>query len=228
MMRTTTLRNLLATLLVGWMLLGCEAPPPAIVVEGTGIAREDEEAPVGAEQFGLPKWSEGDRFSFRKGGSVTTGFRVLSVDEGGYWVEEDSGAYRKRLGVLLGVVQQIFPNGRTRRYQPVDARFAWPLWVGKRWTSLHVRQFEGTQLTIRAEYEVEALEEISVPAGRFECLRIVRRFRPADSDAFLERTDVYWYAPEVGYHARMLESGSLLELRSYDLADPPDVDASDG
>jgi hypothetical protein len=45
---------------------------------------------------------------------------------------------------------------------------------------------------------LDRVESVSVPAGRFECLRIVRMIRFRHPDIFRlhpERTDVLWYAP---------------------------------
>jgi hypothetical protein len=46
----------------------------------------------------------------------------------------------------------------------------------------------------------DRLETVQVPAGRFECVRIVRMVNFEHSDTFrlgAERTDTLWYAPSV-------------------------------
>ena len=91
------------------------------------------------------------------------------------------------------------------------------MWRGKRWTSHFVRkQLDQPALPLMVTYEVDAVETVTVPAGSFSCLRIWRRARVAESEQrYLERVSVLWYAPEVGYFAKRLESGSLMELEEF-------------
>ncbi|MEO0652798.1 MAG: hypothetical protein AAFZ65_19145, partial [Planctomycetota bacterium] len=99
---------------------------------------------------------------------------------------------------------------------PIDPSYAWPLWVGKRWTGDYVRrESSGTELPVVARYEIDARETVTVPAGTFDCLRVWRRDAVNLEGNYLERTTIDWYAPEVGYVVRRLEGGleTVLEQR---------------
>jgi hypothetical protein len=91
-----------------------------------------------------------------------------------------------------------------RELAPADSRFAWPLWVGKRWVSHFVRKVPGAGLPVLATYQCDARERITVPAGTFDCWRIWRRARPATEGKFL-----------VGWVVRRLDDGVLLELEEF-------------
>jgi hypothetical protein len=97
---------------------------------------------------------------------------------------------------------------------PVDVHYHWPLWVGKRWRCEFVdRAANGPTLRLQASYVVEALETIEVPAGRFEALRILRCLRLVDGgDDYLTRTQVCWYAPELGTELRQVVADTMVEL----------------
>jgi hypothetical protein len=74
---------------------------------------------------------------------------------------------------------------------PLDYR--WPLQVGQRWTSEHTMTLHATGRTmpLRMDWEVQAWEEIVVPAGRFEAFRLhwVNQ---------LGETETRWVAPQAG------------------------------
>ena len=102
---------------------------------------------------------------------------------------------------------------------PADVRYHWPLWVGKTWSCRFVDRVRGGQaLTMQADYHVEGLDRVEVPAGTFEALRVVRRLRLAEPGAenrFLTRTQVAWYAPELGIEVRQLLGDTLVELVEF-------------
>ena len=207
----------------------CSAPPePVALPPGVGLASFDRQAQPGAETFERPTWLEGDRFVFRKGGRARLRYRVSEVHEGGYrLLDEDRGSVLE-LDRDLGEVAQLpppegfaapgaegaaTPQGSEVRMDPVDARFSWPLWVGKRWTASFTRRTAGQpDLALVASYHCDAREEVTVPAGTFDCLRIWRRVALSSELAVPDRTLVLWYAPEAGFAVRILDDAYLSEL----------------
>ena len=68
-------------------------------------------------------------------------------------------------------------------------------------------------MPVEVAYFVEALDAISVPAGTFEALRIVRHERRRTSQGPSRlRTQLTWYAPTIGSEVRQLVDGELFEL----------------
>lgn len=96
-------------------------------------------------------------------------------------------------GTRLGYVG---PNGQTQWTLTPPVGFRYPLEVGKRWTvesTLTVMGPQGSRaLPVRSEWSVEALEEVTVPAGTFKALRITV------NDAMggqAWNADTYWVEP---------------------------------
>jgi hypothetical protein len=61
---------------------------------------------------------------------------------------------------------------------------------------------------------IQNLEAVTVPAGRFECLRIVRRIRfqhPQISRLDSQRSDVHWYSPAVRRWVQREWTGSYMD-----------------
>jgi hypothetical protein len=61
---------------------------------------------------------------------------------------------------------------------------------------------------------IQGVETVTVPAGRFNCLRIVRRIRFQHSQISRldpERTDVLWYAPDVRRWVQREWTGSYMD-----------------
>ena len=118
----------------------------------------------------------------------------------------------------LGELGELEPSGENYRvrFDPVDARFSWPLWSGKRWSSDFVRRTEGgDEVPLVVEYRCDGIETIEVPAGRLRCLRIWRTVTVAAEGDFVERAALLWYSPEAGYIARRLENSLLVELVDF-------------
>lgn len=71
--------------------------------------------------------------------------------------------------------------------------YAWPLEVGKAWTSQHTMTVHAAkrQVPMTVSYRVEALEDVTVPAGTFKTFRVVT------TDNFGEVQRV-WTAPYLG------------------------------
>lgn len=92
----------------------------------------------------------------------------------------------------------------------------WPLKVGKEYTvaktttsSTYLSEGE-TETTTRL-YRVEAVEEVTVPAGRFSCFRVV------EYDDTGKQISVSWQSDQVKQRVKYVESDdrNALELQSY-------------
>jgi len=68
------------------------------------------------------------------------------------------------------VVQLNLKDQPAFTYSPPIA-FDWPLAVGKSWTSVHQMTPGSNPLTM--QYKVEALEDVTVPAGTFKAYKVV-------------------------------------------------------
>jgi hypothetical protein len=150
-----------------------------------------------------------------------------------------SGARRARLGgapcdgdcELLGIhlyydasrriVAQVRDGKPVQTYDPYEALYEWPLFVGKSWVSnFQIREYARDQTTsLRYDFRVEVIEEATTPAGVFKTFRI-RRDSPDDRY-------VVWFDPELGievkrdwerFASHRLGSGTnKLELLSHDV-----------
>ncbi len=200
-------------------LLGAVAcrstPSPAA---GAGLLAVDRTPPPGAVVFPTPVWTPGDRFVYRRGGRLRAAYvveeadserRVLRERRTGMAVVLDGGL--RELGRGIGRPPKLL-----RRFRPFDARLAFPLWVGKRWTVDFFDVTGGEARHLRVHYRCEARERLATAAGTFDCLRILRRAELLDQGTeFFERSALSWYAPEVGWFARRLEDGMLVELEDW-------------
>ena len=203
-----------AWLLVPLLLVSCRSWE---LPEGTGkgLVSYDREAPAGARVVARPHWKVGDRFVYLRGGQVRLAQQVSMASEEGYVLEHEQSGIQTLLTPDLASIGVEMPGDETqaRRLDPPEVVLHWPLWEGKRWSCHFQNKIAGQDmLPLLTTYHCEGWEEVDVPAGRFSCLRIVRRSRPAMQGEFMERANVLWYAPEVGYFARRLENGLILEL----------------
>jgi hypothetical protein len=201
---------LLAALLAGACSARFAHLPP-----GPGLVAVDRTPPAGVAVHPAPTWQAGDRFVYQKAGQLRLALRATDLEgEGLGLVDESSGRV-----LLLGAEHvergERPPEGESGGYEldPGDDLLAWPLWVGKRWTTQFVSRAEGrSDLPLVALYHCDAAEPVSVPAGTFECLRVWRRVRAALPGDYPERVSILWYAPELGAIARRLDDGLLAEL----------------
>jgi hypothetical protein len=216
-------RNLRLRLVVRLVVAGasalpcaCRAAPKAPPV-GRGIVHADTEVPPGAATFARPEWRVGDRFVLVRGERLRGEFRVVGVEPGAYVIDVGSGVLLRR-DLDLGNLGEWTSAGQALHLlSPVDARYHWPLWVGKRWTCEFVDNTpNGVSIAMAANYRVEAFDRIEVPAGTFEALRIVRTLRLLESDRVMTRTQIVWYAPAVGAEVRQLVSDTMVDLESFE------------
>ncbi|MBI5852132.1 MAG: hypothetical protein HZB39_14050 [Planctomycetes bacterium] len=196
--------------------LGACGSAPTALPGGPGLVSFDREAPEGAATFARPEWKVGDRFVYRHGGEQRVAVRVVAVDEREIALVDEVLGIRNVVDRDFGYLRLEEPDGGiVTRWDPVDARFSWPLWAGKRWACRYVlREHGGAELPVLAEYHCDALESVTVPAGSFEALRIWRRSRPLLEGDWLDRCDLFWYAPAIGQVVRRLEATVLTELES--------------
>ncbi|GEM_PF-3698050 len=187
--------------------------------EGLGIVAVDREPPKGVRLYPKPVWTPGDRFVYRRGGRVRVEFRVVAVEEDRRVLEEvGSGLVLVLDGELRELGRGVGEEFRyLRRMDPFDARFSWPLWVGKKWACDFLdKNPEGGIRRLRADYECEGKERIVTAAGVFECLRILRRASLlVPGRDYYEQVSILWYAPDVGWFVRRLEEGLMIELEAY-------------
>ncbi len=208
-----------APLLAALLLPACASNGELPGGEGRGLVSWDRVAPAGVERFERPRWTAGDRFVFRQGEDIRIAFRVEEVDGSGVrMVEEESGLIHW-LDPELGDRGQEMPGSPDLRrvFDPVDATYSFPLWEGKRWTChfLSKRPDAKEPVPLLVSYHCDAVEEVTVPAGSFRCLRIWRSARVAAKGEFKELSSVFWYAPEVGFVVKRLNSNVLLELSEF-------------
>jgi hypothetical protein len=194
---------------------GCgSAPPPALPDGmGRGLLQADTEPPAGATTYERPDWLVGQSFVLVRGDVAGVQFFVESVDATGYWLRSSSGVHLRRDRDLGNLGE--WENGEpVHLLSPVDVRFHWPLWLGKRWSCEFVDRAPGDPpLTMLASYEVEDLDTVTVRAGTFEALRIVRTLQlPAAGDRVMSRTQVVWYAPSIGAEVRQILGDTEVEL----------------
>lgn len=212
-------RAVLAPFVLFFAVCGaCHAPAHEAPPKGLGLVTFDRTPPAGAEVFAKPDWKAGDRFTYRKGKLLRLPYRV-DADESGGWrlVEEETGLFL-RIDADLGEHGQVDPrqNGRELVLDPGDVPYQWPLWVGKRWTcQFTLGPKDKPTMAVIVSYHCDAIEEVTVPAGTFRCVRIWRSMRPAREGRFVEQVAILWYAPDVGYFSRRIEDGVLTELEEF-------------
>jgi hypothetical protein len=198
---------------------GCQAPPPPALpeAEGRGVVEADREPPAGAATWARPTWNVGDRFVLVRGERLRGEFRVTAATPTHYAIDPGNGIELRR-DLDLGNLGEWRPDGEPLHVlSPVDARYHWPLWVGKRWSCEFVdRARAGEPVAMRADYLVEDLDTITVPAGTFAALRIVRRLRLVGApEQYLPRWQIVWYAPALGTELRQLFGDTIVELAEH-------------
>lgn len=199
-------------------LAACAAPglPEG---SGRGLVSYDRQPPDGVEAVAPPRWQAGDRMVYLRGNALRVNLHVEVGDDGGYVLVDDASGERQMLSAELADLGQADPgrNGSdpvaTIALVPGDQRYHWPLWVGKRWSCHFLRKAPGQPpLPLLVTYVVEAQDDITVAAGTFRALRILRRAAVAAEGRYLERAVISWYAPAAGVEVRRIDDGILTEL----------------
>ena len=123
--------------------------------------------------------------------------------------------YSKPSGWVLMHRQEYVKTGMKVEYQPTKQFLKNPLASGDSW------QWKGKGmmgLEIDESNEVAGPENVSVPAGRFEAMKVTTKVVQGGAPV----TKTYWYAPAVGLVKSMTDTGAvkstteLLEHRSQD------------
>jgi hypothetical protein len=207
-------------------LFACQGSPalpepesPSLV--GGGLIAVPAEAPPGTKTWDCPKWQLGDRFTMVRGEQMRGTFAVTAIEDGAYVIDMGNDRLVRRDQSLGNLGEWHAATGEARRVMsPVDVRYHWPLWVGKHWQCEFVdRVRDGQAVKMNATYDVEGLEQIAVPAGSFEVLRIRRTLRLVGAgEQFLTRTQMIWFAPDPGIEVRQLLGDTLIELAGFERA----------
>lgn len=185
---------------------------------GRGLVSVDRAVPASRLQVSRPEWLVGDRFVYRRGGKIRLEYRVTGKTEQGYILQEVGTRMEFALGLDLERLSESIPGqaSEQRVFAPSDHVLTWPLWVGKRWScEYHLRNAGAASVPVLVNYECDARETITVPAGSFDCFRIWRRSRPLIEGNYFDKVSLLWYAPGVGYFVRRLEGEVVTELESY-------------
>lgn len=192
----------------------CGSSPPVLPDgAGRGVLHADAAPPPGAPTWDRPQWRVGDRFVLARGVRSRGEFRVVADQDGAYVLDTGAGVLLRR-DHDLGNLGEWSPQGAPLHLlSPADARYHWPLWVGKRWSCEFVdRTPGGAAMTMLADYVVEDVDTVSVPAGTFAALRIVRTLQLVGAGPYLQRAQIAWYAPDAGTEVRQLVGDTLVEL----------------
>jgi hypothetical protein len=107
--------------------------------------------------------------------------------------------------------------------QPVEYEFSqpypaydFPLAAGKSWSSRvnAVNPINGKRASVRVEGDVLGTEQVSVPAGSFDTVKIRRRVYAGDFDGPRSETHIVeteWYAPALGRAVRLERNSSFMD-----------------
>lgn len=174
------------------VLGGCASPPPT--------AERYVAPPVGSSW--THKVSNSGSFGNAQGAEIRTTMRDVVVDGKPWHRFENSG------GAVLqddsaGVFLVLGPGDRPlMRYDP-PLSFDFPLEVGKTWTQdLKLTVGNNPPVPMKAQWKVEAYEELSVPAGKFKAWRVVM------SDNFGFKQTTWSLADTVGVYAKRINERS--------------------
>jgi len=160
-----------------------------------------------------PEWKVGYSWSYeeKRSGRKTTSVKVVEiigtdltaklpvflVKEGD---EEDSRSVE-----TLGVVETRKNGIVTSRRDKPSQILSWPLQSSKEWRNIYTLENLETKQTYRVDrvMSVSAVEEVKVPAGTFNAIKI---------EAYEYQTGSlqaeYWYAPEVRWFVRTINYGA--------------------
>lgn len=184
---------------------------------GRGLLRADAQ-PSGVQVWRRPSWNVGSRIELIRGGEVRTALELVAVEDGAYVLDDGAGRQLRR-DADLGYLGEWYEGRPTRVLSPVDVRYHWPLWIGKRWECDFVDRARGGQaLPVVASYHVEGIDRVEVPAGTYDALRVRRTLSlvlPEDEGAFLNRTQMIWFAPDLGVEVRHLLGDTMVELDAF-------------
>jgi hypothetical protein len=178
-------------------------PAVALILASTAVYAQ----PAGD----APKINVGDQWTFART-EKTSG----KADTWSRTVADVPGADRLQVKLGAGTVEEydgamnFMPQGNPdfRR-----ALVVYPLAVGKEWSI--ARKFANPNLTEDGKAKVVAVEEITVPAGKYQCYRIEAKTSQSGKQNSWQRSWIRWYCPEVKWFAK-----EILETVTFDRVNP--------
>ena len=173
----------------------------ALILPSLAVAQE------GAPKIERPVWpAPGSTWTVqsKSTGSLGSGSRTATWQMLG----EQDWEGRRVIGLTSGggfylyfdasrrIVAQVRDGKPVQTYEPYEALYDWPLFVGKSWVSeFKIRDHAREQtVALRYDFRVEAFEEVTTPAGVFKAFRI-RRDGPDDRY-------VVWFHPELAIEVK--------------------------
>ena len=180
-----------------------ETSQPTVAAESTPAVSTAPLGPVMA-----PVWQVGDEWQYTYKGASGSGTYVWSVNRielldgiAHYVIKSGTREILFRLSDLASSLERVDGVIVTRE-RPSRLSYVWPLTVGKLWEQSIVREAPVDRQTSSLDslYTVGAEEAITVPAGTFRTLKIVRRNK--HTSALITE---YWYAPDVKQSVKIRE-----------------------
>ena len=180
---------LVAAMAAALFASGCATPPP----------QADSHAP--------PPPGSTWAYEVTNGGSCGTGNRQLVLRMGeAPWEGRKALSFRNPTRHMLqderlALLAILGPTGEVQmRYDP-PVGWQWPLAVGKSWSQDHVLTLVdagGRQIPFKADWTVQACEDITVPAGTFKAWRL------AYQDSFSEKQTIGFVPGRMGIFVKRL------------------------
>jgi hypothetical protein len=168
--------------------VACSSPPPR------------------AERYVPPPLGSSWSYQVTSSGSFGSGVSPLTMRMArGEWQGQPVLRYEYATGATLqtdriGLIAQLDSRGNPLlRYDP-PLSYEWPLEIGRTWTQQHMVRVgaAGAPMPMTSRWRVEALEDVTVPAGTFKAWKIVME----DNLGFRQTT---WSVPEtMGAFARRI------------------------
>lgn len=178
-------------------------------------------------QVQMPEWKKGDKWEYEmsfedlsvkyvtKVKDITTinvnntNYNVFEVESSMSFMGGSQKTTNYHLTSDLSIVKDVISTSgggseetQETTYQPPKKDLNFPLTVGKKWTSTYElsnydEEYGYSNYTESMEYEVVAIETITVDAGTYECYKIV------SSDDWGFNNITSWYSPEVKNMAKI-------------------------
>jgi len=186
----------------------CSSAPALPAGQGRGLIAFDPAPPAGAQVWQRPAVRAGETFTLLRGGQVKNRFVVTEATAAGHTLQDESG-HRLRRDADFGNLGAWPAAGDEPDHAlaPVDVRYHWPLWVGKKWRCEFADCKRGRPaMLIEVGYSVEGLDSVVVPAGTFQEKLVV------EGEKYLDRISFVWFAPDAGIEVRQVIDGTAFEL----------------
>jgi hypothetical protein len=170
----------------------------------------DRSAAGAAPGSATPEWRPGDRWVYEWKSGKQSGIKTIEVLE----IKELNGVryYVARSANIdhyytldLHWAAGVRGSKVQARMVPPQPLFSWPLEAGRRWTHKGTLEEQQGKVPFDDRFSVLGREPVTVPAGQFAAMRVVRQSSGRDSDE-------YWYAPEVGFYVKWVGRRGDLEF----------------